>query len=118
MPNAAKAVAVVALAGAAALFSDMPAWPQAAGPSAQTTVGTVTVQGGPAASEEMIRTVIAPFVEQHAARDRKTGLLVRAPPTGLCPITLGLPPAFDDFVTARVRVVAQRVGARIEPAGR
>jgi hypothetical protein len=32
-----------------------------------------------------------------------------------CPLTLGLDPAFDDFVTARVRAIGAYVGAPVEP---
>ena len=81
-------------------------------------IGTVTVTGKRRTEAETIKTVIAPFVAQHAARDGKTGLLVRGPPAGICPITLGLSQGFDDFVTARVVDVARKVGARVQPIGK
>ena len=81
-------------------------------------MGEVTVTGHRTPDDEMVRTVIAPFVANHAARDRVSGLLVRAPPQGLCPVTLGMPQAFDDFVTRRITEVAGQVGAIVEPAGK
>ena len=81
-------------------------------------VEAVTVTGKRRTEREVIETVIAPFVIQHAARDAKTGLLVRGPSAGLCPITLGLSPGFDDFVTARVVAVASDVGAPLRPVGK
>ena len=106
------ALALVALATAAAA----PAQPRDTG---QTTVGPVTVTGRrPPADEDMIRSVITPFVDVHAARDRKSGLLLRAAPTGVCAVALGLPAAFDDFVVGRIDEVARQAGAAVEPAGK
>ena len=85
--------------------------------SAQTTVGAVTVVGKKALDKDAIKTVIAPFVKQHAARDRKSGLLVRAPPSGVCPLTLGLSPAFNAFVTARIVAVASEAGSAVQTVG-
>ena len=109
-----RTLALVGLA-VAALASGVSAQPKASG---QSTVGEITVTGRRPADEDMIRTVIAPFVASHAARDRVSGLLIRAPPTGLCPVTLGLPPAFDDFVTRRIIEVAKQIGAAVEPPGK
>lgn len=81
-------------------------------------IGTVTVTGKRRTEQEIIRTVIAPFVARHAARDAKTGLLVRGPPEGVCPITLGLSAGFNDFVTARVVAVAKSVGAVVQRIGK
>ena len=107
----------LSLAGLAAaiLASSASAQPLASG---HNIVGEVTVTGRRPADEDMIRTVIAPFVASHAARDRVSGLLLRAPPTGLCPVTLGLPKPFDDFVTARIVEVARSVGAAVEALGK
>ncbi len=105
----------LAVLAATAVASVAFAQPQAPPPP---TVGQVTVTGHRPADEDMIRQVIAPFVASHAARDRKSGLLLRAPPTGLCPATLGLPGAFDDFVTRRIIEVARQVGAAVEPQGK
>ena len=90
--------------------------PAAAAAPAQTTVRGVTVTGRRRSDNETIRTVIAPFVAVHAARDRKTGLLVRGPHTGVCPITLGLSPAFNAFVTARIVAVAREAGGPVQAA--
>ena len=87
-------------------------------PAGQHTVGEVTVIGRRPADEDMIGTVIAPFVDSHATRDRKSGLLLRAAPSGICPVTLGLPKPFDDFITARIAEVARSVGAAVETAGK
>lgn len=80
-------------------------------------VSPVTVTAKRPIDENAIRTIIAPFVAQHAAPSRKTGLLVRIPHTGVCPVTLGLPAAYGDFVDARIREVALKVGAGVEPKG-
>jgi hypothetical protein len=109
-----RTVAPVLLAGLA-IAAGASAQPQV---SAPPTVGQVTVTGRRAADEDMIRAVIAPFVTSHAARDRKSGLLLRAAPTGICPVALGLPEAFDDFVIHRIIEVARQAGAAMEPKGR
>jgi hypothetical protein len=88
--------------------------PPAAAPN---EVSPVTVTGKRKIDETTIRTIIAPFVALHAAPSRKTGLLVRIPHTGVCPITLGLPDAYGDFVDRRIREVAERVGAGVDPEG-
>jgi hypothetical protein len=78
-------------------------------------VETVTVIGQRQVDEQF-KAVIAQFVEQHAALDRKSGLLVRDGPKGICPITLGLPAAYNDFVTARIVSVAKSVGTVVQDA--
>ena len=90
----------------------------AAAPPAPKPIEAVTVIGKRRTEREMIKTFIAPFVMQHAARDPKTGLIVRGPPEGVCPVTTGLSEGFDDFVTARIVEVAHRVGAVVQPAGK
>ena len=89
-----------------------------AGAALQKPVAPVTVTGKRRSEQELIRTVIAPFVDLHAARDRKSGLLVRFAPGGVCPLTLGLSEAFDDFVTKRIVTVAASVGAPVQKIGR
>jgi hypothetical protein len=84
---------------------------------APTDVSPVTVTGVRPADQETIKTIIAPFVALHAAPSRKTGLLVRIPHTGVCPATLGLPGAYNDFVDRRIREVARKIGAGVEPKG-
>lgn len=92
------------------------AQPAKTGP-APNEVSPVTVTAKRPIDENAIKTIIAPFVEQHAAPSRKTGLLVRIPHTGVCPVTLGLPAVYGDFVDARIREVAAKVGAGVEPKG-
>lgn len=78
---------------------------------------TVTVLGVRKADEKALMDTISQFVDQHAARDRKSGLLVRDVPAGVCPVTLGLPDNYDQFVTARVVDVARKVGAGTQDIG-
>ena len=80
------------------------------------SAGTVIVTGRRSADRELIKTVIAPFVTTHAAPDRMSGLLLRQPPTGICPVTFGLSPAFNAFVTRRIVEVTKMVGAVVKPA--
>jgi hypothetical protein len=94
----------------------------AAGVSAQKVQSsppaeTVTVLGVRKADEKALMDTISQFVDQHAARDRKSGLLVRDAPAGVCPVTLGLPDNYDQFVTARVVDVARKVGAGAQEIG-
>lgn len=101
------------------LLGSGPAAPAPTPPAADTPnlVSPVTVSGKRKIDETTIRTIIAPFVAQHAAPSRKTGLLVRIPHTGVCPVTLGLPDAYAGFVDRRIREVAQKVGAGVEREG-
>ena len=109
--------AAVAAAGiSSAALGQSPAQSGAAPPS-RNRVDTVTVIGRRKTDAATVRTVIAPFVSRHAARDRITGMLVRAPPSGVCPIALGLSPAFNAFVSARIIEVAKAVGAPVAKAG-
>jgi hypothetical protein len=64
-----------------------------------------------------IDAVVNHFVELHAAPNRKTGQYMRDDLGPVCPVTLGLPKAFNDFVTARVLQVAQSAGATTDPTG-
>ena len=108
--------AVAVTAGASGWAKPPPAGDTAA--QTETPIDTVTVIGRRPMDQEMIRTVIAPFVKLHAARDRNSGLLVREAPAGVCPLTLGLPAAFDDFVTARIVSVARSIAAPVQQIGR
>jgi len=72
---------------------------------------TVTVLGVRKSDEKAFMDTISQFVDQHSARDRKSGLLVRDAPLGVCPVTLGLPDDYDRYVTGRVIAVAKQVGA-------
>lgn len=86
--------------------------------NAPTEVSPVTVPGVRPVDQDVIKTIIAPFVALHAAPSRKTGLLVRIPHTGVCPAILGLPAAYNAFVDRRIREVARKIGAGVEPEGR
>jgi hypothetical protein len=97
------------------LASNAPAQP--AQPPPDNTVSPVVVSPSRLSDEEMIKTIIAPFVESHAARNRKSGVLIRQPVAGVCPVTLGLDARFNDFVTARIMAVAELTGAGVQPAG-
>lgn len=76
---------------------------------------TVVVTGH--RSEQDVDTIVSQFVDQHAAPNRKTGQYMRDDIGPVCPVTLGLPDAFNTFVTARVVQVAASVGARTAKAG-
>jgi hypothetical protein len=87
-----------------------------ASPPAQKPSETVTVTGRKSASD--IDTIVSRFVELHAAPNRKTGQFMRDDVGPVCPFTMGLPPAFDSFVTSRVVTVAASVGAKTDPTGK
>jgi hypothetical protein len=83
--------------------------------SPQKPPETVVVTGQRGADD--VNTIVSQFVDLHAARNRKTGQYMRDDAGPLCPVTLGLPPAFDTFVTARLLAVAAKVGARTGVVG-
>ncbi|HEY5048272.1 MAG TPA: hypothetical protein VII49_09650 [Rhizomicrobium sp.] len=85
-------------------------------PSSSRQPETVTVTAQRLTAQQLSDAVIAQFVDQHGARDKKSGQFVRD--LGVCPLTLGFPPAFNAFVTARVLAVAASVGARTQEAGK
>lgn len=98
---------VLAMVGAASAQTAQPKPPE-----------TVTVVGQRPTDAEMITKIVQQFVEIHAARNRKSGLITRAAPSGVCPVTLGLPQAYDDFVTARIVAVAKQIGSTAEEPGK
>src|SRR5579862_2029957 len=111
LTTAALAAGVSFLSGAALA--------QSAPSSPATTPGkpeTVIVTGH--RSRQDIDTIVSQFVDMHAATNRKTGQYMRDDIGPVCPITLGLPQAFDDFVTARVVQVAASVGAKTDATGK
>jgi hypothetical protein len=77
---------------------------------------TVTVTARRPSPEQLTDTVIANFVDLHGAKDRKSGQFVRD--LGVCPLVLGLPPAFNDFVSQRILAVAKSVDARTQTVGK
>jgi hypothetical protein len=68
--------------------------------------------------DQAIDTVVSQFINGHAATNRKTGQYMRDDVRPVCPETVGMPPAFDAFVTARVPSVAKSVGARTDVSGK
>jgi hypothetical protein len=69
-------------------------------------------------TRQEIDAIVSRFVDLHAATNRKTGQYMRDDIGPVCPITLGLPQAFDDFITARVVKVAASVGAKTDATGK
>jgi hypothetical protein len=79
------------------------AQPQDAHPS---LTGSITVTGQKAPLEEVIKG----FIQSYAAYAPALGKMAKWA-HGLCPVTAGLPPAYNFLVTKRVRDVAAMVGA-------
>ncbi|HEY5338445.1 MAG TPA: hypothetical protein VIJ85_09595 [Rhizomicrobium sp.] len=99
------------LAAAIAFAQDAPA-------GSSQTPETVTVTGMRLKDQKALLDTIDQFVDLHSARDRKSGLLVRDAPAGVCPITMGLPDAYNQFITQRILTVAKQVGAGAQEAGK
>ena len=83
--------------------------------AADSSTPTVVVTGQ--RTTEDVDTVVSRFIDQHAAPNRKTGQYMRDDVWPICPVTLGLPPAYNAFVTSRVLAVATKVGAKVGGAG-
>lgn len=84
--------------------------------SAQLPEVTVTAPRLPTPGE-LSGTAVSKFVEVHAAPAAVTGQLARwgvGGDAGICPLTTGLAPAFNDFVSARILAVAASVGAPVQ----
>jgi len=79
-----------------------------------TAVQGVTVE--PPLSREAKFARALNFIQSHGAPAR-TGQLARWKDR-ICPLTFGLTPALDAFVSERVRVLGVRVGARVQKTGR
>ena len=95
--------AALALAGASAA--------QPAGSAPGTTVKELTVQGQKgAAPPPSFKSAASSYVRAHAQESYGGGLSRFLEP--VCPLTIGLTPAFDDFVSRRIGEIAVRVGAR------
>ena len=92
--------------------------PAPAPATAQKPIDTVTVTGARRADPDRLRTVITPFVAKYAAPSAKSGLVPRAPPQGVCPLSIGLSDAFDRFVSERIVTVAKSVGAPVQNLAR
>jgi len=77
----------------------------------------------PPTPEEIAGDAVSSFVRKHAVPSAVTGQLARwgggvGRGVGICPITIGLSPKFNDFVSARVRAVAVSVGAPVQAEDR
>jgi hypothetical protein len=69
-------------------------------------------------TQQQIDAIVSQFVDQHAATNRKTGQYMRDDIGPVCPVTLGLPQSFDDYISARIVQVAARVGAKTDTTGK
>jgi hypothetical protein len=107
-------IAAVALwlAPAASLAAQPPAKPAAPG----VTVSGVTVTPArPTPAPQVLRHEAFAFTRSHGEPAR-AGHIPRWI-DAVCPVTLGLPPNFATFISARVRALAASVGARAGGAG-
>jgi hypothetical protein len=86
-------------------------------PTTATSKSPETVLVTGQRSQQDVDTVISQFVDLHAAPNRKTGQYMRDDIGPVCPVTLGLPDAFNAFVTARIVQVAASVGAKTDKIG-
>jgi hypothetical protein len=98
----------------ASVFLAPGAFAQSSAQPNQKPPETVVVTGQRSAQD--VDTIVSQFIDVHAAKNRKTGQYMRDV-RPICPVTLGMPPAFNAFVTARVRAVAIQVGAKTGDAG-
>jgi hypothetical protein len=87
-------------------------------PNAHSPLGTETVTVVGTRDQEAFAKIISRFVELHSALDRKSGLMVREDVGGVCPLVMGLPQAYDDFVSARIDEVAKAAGTTVQVAGK
>ncbi|HEX3432094.1 MAG TPA: hypothetical protein VHT03_14530 [Rhizomicrobium sp.] len=87
--------------------------PPATPPQGQPETVVVTAHR----TQQEIDAIVSQFVDLHTAANRKTGQYMRDDIGPVCPVTLGLPQSFDDFVTARIVQVAASVGAQTERRG-
>jgi hypothetical protein len=85
--------------------------------SPQPPLPEVTVTAPrPPTPEELAGDAVYDFVRVHAVPATVTGQLARwgiGRDSGICPLTQGLSPAFNDFVSARILAVAASVGAPV-----
>jgi hypothetical protein len=108
----------------AVLVLAIPAMSADAATSAPPALPEVTVMAPrPPTLEELAGDAVSNFVHAHAAPAPVTGQLARwgggiGRGLGLCPITIGLSPRLNDFVSARILAVAVSVGAPVQAEGR
>ncbi len=75
----------------------------------------------PPTPEELAGNAVPDFIHRHAAPTVVTEQLARwgiGRDPGICPLTTGFSPSFNDFVSARILAVAAAVGAPTQPTGR
>src|ERR1700761_3264962 len=70
----------------------------------------------PPTPQELAGPAVPDFVHAHAVPALATGQLARWH-VGICPLTSGLSPDFNDFVSARILAIAASVGAPTELRG-
>ncbi len=71
----------------------------------------------PPTPQELAGDAVRDFISTHAAPAAVSGQLARwgvGRDPGICPLTVGLAPSFNDFVSARVLAIAATVGAPIQ----
>lgn len=101
----------------AALVLTHPAMSANAGTSAAAPLPEVTVTAPrPPTPEELAGNAVPDFARAHAVPAVVTGQLARWQ-VGICPLTTGLSPDFNDFVSARLLAIAASVGAPHELRG-
>lgn len=86
-------------------------------PSSPVPEVTVTAPRPPT-PQELAGSAVSDFIHVHAHPAVVTGQLARWR-IGLCPpVTVGLSPRFNDFISARILAVAASVGAPVQEAGK
>jgi hypothetical protein len=68
----------------------------------------------PPTTQELAGESVQNFIAHHARPSAVIGQMARWR-TGICPVTLGLSPAFRAYVSARLRAVAEGIGAPVQP---
>lgn len=108
--------AALAGLGAAAALAARPAVgaPDPVPSAGPTALPGVMVEPPPSREAKFARALN--FIQSHGAPAR-TGQLARWKER-VCPVTLGLTPALDAFVSGRVRLLAERIGASAQKSGR
>lgn len=73
----------------------------------------IIVIGSKPIEAKVLEKAATPFVKSRSSPGRVSGQFARWK-LGICPLTRGLSPAYNDFITARVREVAGIVGAPVD----
>jgi hypothetical protein len=89
---------------------------EAAASSAAPLPEVTVIAPRPPTPQELAGEAIYDFVHQHAKPAQVTGQLARWN-IDICPVTQGLSPAFNDFVSARILAIAASVGAPHQDRG-